>query len=88
MIFLHSFKIEFLSYLPNVSVNPLGEGGNALKAANNFINLHWKSITLSSKVAENSIGLKKRFIPTTQKKESNFYLLRSLMRSQSNNLFQ
>lgn len=28
MIFLHSFKIEFLSYLPNVSVNPLGvEGG-------------------------------------------------------------
>lgn len=61
MIFLHSFKIEFLSYLPNVSVNPLGGkgGGKVLKTANNFINLNWKSITLSSKVGKNSIVLKK-----------------------------
>lgn len=68
-IFLHSLKIEFLSYLPNVSVNPLvGGQGKALKTANNFINLNWKSITLCSKAGKNSIGLKKRFIPTTQEK--------------------
>lgn len=27
MIFLHLFKIGFLSYLPNVLLNPLGGGG-------------------------------------------------------------
>lgn len=32
MIFLHSLKIEFLSYLPNVSVNPLvGGAGEGFK---------------------------------------------------------
>lgn len=58
-IFLHSFKTEYLSYLPNVSVNPQGMGRSGLKTANNFINLNWKSITLSSKVGKNSIGLKR-----------------------------
>lgn len=31
MIFLHSFKIDFLSYLPNVPVNPLGGKGKCFK---------------------------------------------------------
>jgi len=63
------FMKNWISFLSSSCVTQSTGGKKkkkALKTANNFINLNWKSIMLSSEIGKNSRGLKKRFIHTRE----------------------